>query len=112
MLLNGWETINKLLRQFLGLEKSPPAIEQHPEISNRRPNRKPKQYEVQDVIRSFGRDRSILRNIKKMPDREKVKLVRRCYFQGSSVIFQEFIFKISRFCVVRFVCNQITRWFS
>ena len=77
MLLNGWETINKLLRQFLGLERSPPAIEQHPEATNSRRNRKRIQYEVQDVIRSFGRDRSILRNIKKMPDREKVKLVRR-----------------------------------
>ena len=79
MLLNGWETIQKLIRRFLGLEHNPPAIE-HQSIHASRQSRiilraKPKRYEVQDVLNGLGRDKNILKNIKKMPDREKVKLV-------------------------------------
>ena len=84
MLLNGRETIQKLIRRVLGLEHTPPAIEHQPEIeepTRLRPSRiilraKAKKYEVQDVLNGLGRDKNILRNIKKMPDREKVKLVK------------------------------------
>jgi hypothetical protein len=80
MLLNGWETLQTLFRRFLGLEQNPPAIEHQIEPSRQLKSRiilraKPKQFEVQDLLNGLSRDKSILKNIKKMPDREKIKLV-------------------------------------
>ena len=80
MLLNGWETLQTLFRRFLGLEKNPPAIEQQIEPKRHLKSRiilraRPKQFEVQDLLNGLSSDKSILKNIKKMPDREKIKLV-------------------------------------
>jgi hypothetical protein len=83
MLLNGWETLQTLFRRFLGLEQNPPAIEHQIEPSSDSRQlksriilrAKPKQFEVQDLLNGLSRDKSILKNIKKMPDREKIKLV-------------------------------------